>query len=515
MLIQMLKIQRLKMLLKDDGPTSRVLTEDMLEDHLRHKRDHDSLTSLDALTWQDLELDSVYNKINRTLSSVGEDQLFSHMMHPSHNEETFNKRHNRLTYLDEDAEALAKVRKAMHKLDYFQSFITSDHKIQEVPPMSKKMIFGGIGLGGILMAILLVINIKYIYALVPLVFLGIMIMHYSFSTRYKHKIVTYTYYIKIARAYMDTEAVMAGLYGPTAALHGLAKQLLNSKKALVRTEGLNFLTDFQEIISLNLIRNVKVVDRLHEDHKQELMALMQRVGEIDLIQAMATYKNENTTYCPQLKDQWRHLRVHDQANILVDKPVGNDLLLETAMMITGSNMSGKSTFLRGVGIHLVLGQGLCISQGPLYQGGFFKIMTSISLKDRIQEGKSYFMMEAESIRRMVKNSDPEVNKLYLIDEIFKGTNPIERLAASVEILNDLARNHRVIATTHDIEILKDLEDYKLYYFRHEMKDNKLVYNYDLKSGVSDMSNAVKLMSSIGYPEAMIEKIYDRMTQMTS
>lgn len=164
---------------------------------------------------------------------------------------------------------------------------------------------------------------------------------------------------------------------------------------------------------------------------------------------------------------------------LITHPVANDFNIDSSIAITGSNMSGK----------------------------FYRILSSISLNDDILQGKSYFLMEAEAIKRMVAYKDDEYPSLMLIDEIFKGTNPVERLASSMEILNDLGRgNTRTIVATHDLQILPELIDYKYYYFKENVTQETLDFDYKVHSGISSTRNAIKILEFIHYPSELIKRI---------
>jgi DNA mismatch repair ATPase MutS len=116
------------------------------------------------------------------------------------------------------------------------------------------------------------------------------------------------------------------------------------------------------------------------------------------------------------------------------------------------------------------------------------------------------MMEAESLKLMLDGIEESPTQLLLIDEILKGTNPEERLAASVVILNTLEKTEKVIVTTHDIGILEDLIEYEAFNLEHHVTDQAIVYDYDLKPGTSVYKNAIKIMTYLKYPKGLIEDI---------
>ena len=119
-------------------------------------------------------------------------------------------------------------------------------------------------------------------------------------------------------------------------------------------------------------------------------------------------------------------------------------------------------------------------------------------------------MEAEAIKRMIKNNEDSYPTLVLIDEIFKGTNPVERYAASIEVLNTLScGNTKVIVTTHDLNIIPELEGYDNYYFTENITSHSLEFNFKIQQGIANSRNAVKILEYVDYPSELIEKIYFR------
>ncbi len=119
-------------------------------------------------------------------------------------------------------------------------------------------------------------------------------------------------------------------------------------------------------------------------------------------------------------------------------------------------------------------------------------------------------MEAEAIQRMLESKDSNLPSLVAIDEIFKGTNPVERLAAATEILNELSQaNTLTVVATHDLQILPDLIMYDYYYFTENVTKHSLDFDYKLHNGISPTRNAVKLLEYIKYPDDIIDKINNR------
>ena len=120
--------------------------------------------------------------------------------------------------------------------------------------------------------------------------------------------------------------------------------------------------------------------------------------------------------------------------------------------------------------------------------------------------ESYYIVEIKSLKRILDCSNEEVPLLCFIDEVLRGTNTLERIAASSTILSKLAKNHCIcFAATHDLELTSILEDWYLnYHFQEQITDGDILFDYQLYEGKSNSRNAIKLLGLLGYPDDIIE-----------
>jgi DNA mismatch repair ATPase MutS len=123
------------------------------------------------------------------------------------------------------------------------------------------------------------------------------------------------------------------------------------------------------------------------------------------------------------------------------------------------------------------------------------------------EGKSYYLVQAEQLLRMIKSSEKDVLTLCLIDEPLAGTNSSERIVASFEILNYLFDHNAVaVVATHDLELAGKLEfGFKSYHFTDKVDQGGLSFDYKLKDGITSTSNAIRLLEYLGYPKDIIKR----------
>ncbi len=174
-------------------------------------------------------------------------------------------------------------------------------------------------------------------------------------------------------------------------------------------------------------------------------------------------------------------------------------------IITGSNMSGKSTFLRTVGINLCLAYAGGPVNANLFQTSLFRIFTCIRINDSVTEGYSYFYAEVKRLRKLLTEveSDDSMPLFFLIDEIFKGTNNRERRIGSESYISALVGKKCIgLISTHDLELVTlegTLTGIRNYHFKEDVLDGQMVFDYQLREGPCPTTNALKIMQMEGLP----------------
>ncbi|QUH26392.1 MutS family DNA mismatch repair protein [Serpentinicella alkaliphila] len=191
--------------------------------------------------------------------------------------------------------------------------------------------------------------------------------------------------------------------------------------------------------------------------------------------------------------------------LLTNKQVYNDLIIEkpkNILLITGSNMSGKSTLLRTIGINLVLayaGAPVCAKE---FQCSFMRIITCMRVSDNLEKSISSFYAELLRIKEILRATEESQQVFFLLDEIFKGTNSHDRhLGAKILIAKLYKQNAVGLVSTHDLE-LGELEqstngNIVNYHFQEHYKEGKIYFDYKLRKGISTTRNALYLMKMIG------------------
>jgi DNA mismatch repair ATPase MutS len=255
------------------------------------------------------------------------------------------------------------------------------------------------------------------------------------------------------------------------------------------------------------------LENLKSELRHTLRDWLQRWYELEALGSLANfaYLNPEAIYPEILSDPQDPEFNADQIGHPLIHPaerVCNDFSLKNAgdvVLITGSNMSGKSTFLRTLGVNLVL----TYAGAPVIANSLrttpFRLFTCIQISDSLSDGISYFYAEVKRLKRLLTayHEDHHYPLFFLIDEIFRGTNNRERLIGSRAVIRALTQGRGFGAiATHDLE-LTSLEDeithISNYHFREHISDGKLEFDYTLRDGPCPTTNALKIMQHEGLP----------------
>jgi DNA mismatch repair ATPase MutS len=189
--------------------------------------------------------------------------------------------------------------------------------------------------------------------------------------------------------------------------------------------------------------------------------------------------------------------------------VPNDVRLTPASrmwVITGSNMAGKSTFLRMVGVNVLLAQIGSPAVAREMTWSPLRLMTDLQARDNLAEDESYFLAEVRHLRRMVVPPEESGVLLGLIDEPFRGTNSQDQSAASVAVLRHLLRSATlVVLATHDRHLTRLDTDQAVmnFHFREDLSSAGMVFDYHLHEGPAQTRNALRVLEHEGYPPAIL------------
>ncbi len=239
-----------------------------------------------------------------------------------------------------------------------------------------------------------------------------------------------------------------------------------------------------------------------EDHLDEIREVFEAVAELDAIISLASYMEETENLTTPKFVSKKEISFKNLYHPVVEDAVSNSVSeMNKSALITGSNMAGKTTFIKTVGVNLILAQAIYLCHASNITTFRFCIKSSIKREDNLENSKSYFFAEIEGIQHFVEFAKNNDNYLFLIDEIFRGTNTIERLATSTAVLDFLNHSNIVLVTTHDIELQYLLENkFDAYHFSEQVENGKFFFDYKIINGSYSKGNAIKLLEIMDYPE---------------
>jgi hypothetical protein len=249
-------------------------------------------------------------------------------------------------------------------------------------------------------------------------------------------------------------------------------------------------------------------ERLKTAVEQEIPEWFEVIGEVEALSSISNthFNNPDWTF-PGISDRDFKLEAEDAGHPLIPKTerVLNSLLFDESsslVIVTGPNMAGKTTFLKTIGVNMILS----LAGGPVCARGFitypFRLYSSMKLSDSLDKKLSLFYSELLRLKMIydaILNGDPV---FYLIDEMLKGTNALDRQKGSIAFVHQLVEKQSMgILATHDLKLTQLEEDHpqkiQNYHFDGNVVDDKLIFDYKLKSGVCQSSTALKLMRKIG------------------
>jgi len=236
------------------------------------------------------------------------------------------------------------------------------------------------------------------------------------------------------------------------------------------------------------------------------------VGQVDFLMSIAALRTGSEKYCiPEISQKKKSLTAKNVIHPLIEHCIPNSIHVEKkSVLITGSNMSGKTTFIRTIAINAITALTLNTCFADQFILPRMKIYSAIRISDDLLNDKSYYFEEVLTIKEMIIASQQETPNLFFLDEIFKGTNTVERVSAGKAVLSWLAKADNIVfVSTHDMELTDLLqEEYVLYHFSEQVGDKNVDFDYKLKPGKNHNRNAIKILKINDYPESVVQEAVD-------
>lgn len=491
---------------------------DSISHYARHHQNGQFM--VDDITWNDLGMDQIFMLLNTTVSSCGEDCLYRMLRFPLQDPQVLEERERLIEYFRTHEAERIQVQTQAGKVKKIGNTSITDyiHVLKDVPRRRVvKYIFlacltlvciGGLFFDPLKAALML---------LLVMCLNGYIHMHDSKDVEpYLNCFGCILRLLKAADGFASIRNPEIQSYLDRIAT--AREKMKGFRRGAFLVSSSNAFQDGMEAFVLSYLKVLFHVDmikfysmlRFVEGHEEDVEDLFAAMGELDALIAAASFREYLPYYAvPQLmkRQEGTHafLEAEDLYHPLIADPVANSVRMHQGILVTGSNASGKSTFLKTVAIQALLAQTIHTCPARSYRGNYVKVMTSMALRDDLQSGESYYIVEIKSLQRILRECEKPEPVLCIVDEVLRGTNTIERIAASSRILRSLAAPGVLpLAATHDIELSYILEDcYDNYHFEEEIRDNDVIFNYQLKKGRATTRNAIRLLELIGYDPKIV------------
>lgn len=472
---------------------------------------------LDDIAWNDLDMDRIFMVMNQTRSSSGEEYLYYMLRTPCVAPEILKERERLITFFAGHEEERLKLSLAFAHIGKTKGLSVTEYmdRLLELGERSNAVHIVQAVLGGLSLAALVITPTVGIIA-----FLAVMCV--NIGTYYKQMgkdrpyISCFRYVMRLlAQAEELEKTSIPEINDYLERMHRARISFERFRRnSFLLKEGQNVAGDLMESVMdyfrmyfhLDIIKFNSMLGELKK-HAEDARILMEQAGILEACMAAASFRELMPYYVQPRFSGERIFHVSGMYHPLIEEPVPNDISTAGGVLVTGSNASGKSTFLKTAAVNAILAQTIHTALARSYEGAFFRIYTSMALKDDLLGRESYYLAEIRSLKRILDGIGEEYPVLCFVDEVLRGTNTVERIAASSQILGSLScRNVICFAATHDIELTYILEDYyENYHFTEEVSDDRLSFSYRLLPGRSTTRNAIRLLKLMGYEEEIVEK----------
>ncbi len=506
----------------------------------------DNRSDVDDITWNDLDMDDIFMLMNNTQTSIGEEYLYALLRKPSLSGEELAERSRLVKFFQEREEERISVQMKLYPVGK-QTVISVYEYINR---LGEKEVKSNLPHYLMILGLLASIGIIFIYppagGLLTLAMIVNNIIQY-----YKEKAQIENYFMLVAYIYRLLDGTKALCNMDIPELKAYTDSLKKDCEAFKTFQkGSSWVTPKQPSGSFfdalfDYVRMLTHIDLIKYNqlltffkaNRTTLNRIYANIGFLDSMTAAASFRELLPYYCEPVlkhgpstipeqelkplsghglpttyaqgikKDGKPQLEAEALYHPLIEEPIPNSIREDQSVLITGSNASGKSTFIKTLAINAILAQTIYTSTSRSYESSYFFIYSSMALRDNIFSKESYYMVEIKSLKRILDVINEDTPVLCFIDEVLRGTNTLERIAASSRILADIAgRNALVFAATHDIELTQILENYySNYHFQERIEDNAVLFDYKLYEGKAVSKNAIKLLDMLQFPKKITEE----------
>lgn len=468
-------------------------------------------------TYHDLDLDEVFMFIDRTLSKIGQQFLYNSFRVIPQNSERQERFEELISVFRKNPELKKTAIEQLSRLDSYEAYYISSLFLEDHSLKPKWFfIIPILSITGIISLSLSLFYPQFLILLVAILAINYFI-HYWNKEKFVHYSGTILQLIilnQVVKEFVKSGIVAKSNEEVNNSIRSIDnigfRMSLFKLEAKIQSDigqAVDTLTDI--VKALFLIEPIvffSVLQKLNSK-KDEIHLLFKKIGEIDTAISIDSLRNELPYYSvPILTGKKKYLSAREIYHPLLQDSVANSIAIDDkSVLLTGSNMSGKTTFIRTIGINCIVSQTLNTCFAREFSMPRIRVHSAIRISDDIMNDKSYYFEEVLTVKSMLEESRSGVQNLFLLDEMFKGTNSVERISAGKSILTYLnSENNIVFISTHDLELAEYLnEGYNLFHFTEIIKDKSIQFDFKIKAGQLKTTNAIRILELNNYPPEII------------
>ena len=491
---------------------------DLIKRYFNKKDNSKAFQILSEQTCDDLDFDLFFSYVDRTSSRIGQQYLYSELRAIDYSESRAKQREKLIQYFTLNTKDRLNVQYLLKKLDEFQSYYCVDLFLSE-PSKKPKWYFL---IPMLSFCALFSLILSFFSPFFGFIFLGVfsanVIFHFGFKIKtslFVNSVPTILSLGAIAKElykYDELRIIDPNLQPSISVISSMRRKMslfkLQQKLDSDMEAAYWFLLElFKMVFLLEPLLLFSSLD-IFKNKSDEIEKVFRFVGEIDLIISIMALRNGVDNYCiPEISNQHHNMFFKDIVHPMVVNCVSNTIDFKKSILLTGSNMSGKTTFIRSIGLNLISGLNLntCFASNAKFSVS--KIFSVIRIEDDVTNSSSYFFQEVKEIKNIIEKTNENVFSYLLLDELFKGTNTIERIASAKAILSYLTKkNCQIFVSTHDVELTKLLSsEFELFHFSEKIEGTKIEFDFKIKAGIPLHGNAIRILEINGFPDTIIHE----------
>ena len=492
------------------------------------KSQKDCLQVISEKTCQDLDFEELFMYLDRTHSRVGQQKLYDRLRKIHSRDKSNWELEQRITLLKKDEDLRGEIQYLLSQLNKPEAFYISGLFQQSLRrPPQWFVLIRALPLVNLLMLGLCFYNLQFLlpFLLLTLVHLVLHYWNKRNVTEYVSSLPQLIRLNQVAKKILQKQAFGWNKQNMEQAI-GVIDRVRN-KMSFFRLEA-RLQGDFEAFIwaVLEIMKIVLLLEplllfnvlRSLENKKKDIEQVFEFVGSVDVALSVYSLRAGQDIICtPSITKRKKELAAEEMCHPLIEDCVTNSFhVKDRSMLLTGSNMSGKTSFIRTLGVNALTALTLHTCFSRKFEMPVMRIHSAIRITDDLVNDKSFYFEEVMTVRNMIEAGREQPQNLFLLDEIYKGTNTIERIAGGKAVLSYLNRgDDLVFVSTHDIELTDYLiGQYDLYHFTEEVDNGSVNFDYKLKRGKLYTRNALRILEINGYPDEVIREATELAGEIT-